>query len=89
MKKIPLRTCLVTKEKLSKYDLIRVVKDKDNNIFVDQTGKLNGHGVYLKKDIEVINKAKEKRVLDKALAITIPDNIYNELIEIVRGDINE
>ncbi len=89
MKKAPLRTCLVTREKLSKYELFRVVKDKDNNVFVDQTGKLNGHGVYLKKDIDVITKAKEKKILDKALEITISDNIYNELLEIVRSGVNE
>lgn len=89
MRKIPLRTCLVTREKVSKYELIRVVKDKDNNVFVDESGKLNGHGVYLKKEVEVINKAKDKKILDKALEITIPDNIYDELLKIVRGDSNE
>lgn len=89
MKKIPMRTCIVTKEKLSKYDLIRVVKDKDGNVCVDPSGKLNGRGVYLKKDKAVIKKAQTKQILDRALEISIPLNIYEELNELVGSDMNE
>ena len=34
-RKIPLRTCVVTKEKLEKKDLLRVVKDNEGNVSVD------------------------------------------------------
>ena len=64
-KKIPLRTCVVTKEKLEKKDLIRVVKNNENEVFVDLTGKANGRGAYIKKDIDVLNKARKSKVLDK------------------------
>ena len=37
-KKIPLRTCVVSKEKLPKQELIRIVKNNENNVFVDLTG---------------------------------------------------
>jgi predicted RNA-binding protein YlxR (DUF448 family) len=82
MKKIPMRTCVITKEKLPKKDLIRVVRTQDG-IVVDETGKVNGHGVYLKKDIEVINLAKNKKVLNHELETEVPDNIYEELISII------
>lgn len=89
-KKIPLRTCIITREKLEKKDLIRVVKNKENQIFVDLTQKANGRGAYLKKDIEVVNKAKKSKILDKQLEITVPDKIYDELLDIInnkeRGD---
>ena len=58
MKKIPMRSCIVTLEKCEKKDLIRVVKNKDGEVFIDLTGKANGRGAYLKKDIEVIKKCK-------------------------------
>ena len=64
-KKIPLRTCVVTKEKLEKKDLIRVVKNNENEVFVDLTGKANGRGAYIKKDIDVLNKARKSKILDK------------------------
>lgn len=84
MKKIPQRTCVVTKEKLDKKDLIRIVRTPEQTIVVDETGKLNGRGAYLKKDIEVINKAQEKHILDKILNIKVEDSVYDELKNIVK-----
>lgn len=79
MKKIPMRSCVVTGEKLEKKDLIRVVKDNTNNVFVDTTGKANGRGAYLKRDIEVIKKAKQNKILDRRLEVEVPASIYEEL----------
>ena len=84
MKKMHERTCIVTKEKTLKKDLLRVVKDKDGNVSVDTTGKANGRGAYLKRDVEVINKAKETKILDKALEVNIPDSVYEEMLNIVK-----
>ena len=85
MKKIPMRTCLVTGEKLEKKDLIRVVRTPEGNVIVDTTGKANGRGAYLKKDINVIDKAKKTGILNKKLEANVPDGIYDELKNIV-GD---
>lgn len=81
MKKIPMRSCLITKEKLPKKDLIRIVRTPEGNVIIDEVGKANGRGAYLKKDIEVINKAKNNKVLERVLEVKVPDNIYDELIE--------
>lgn len=83
MKKIPMRTCVVTNEKLPKKELVRVVRDKEGNVSVDLTGKANGRGVYLKGDIEVIEKARNSKVLDRKLEVNVPDSIYDELKEVV------
>ena len=83
MKKIPLRMCIVTKEKLPKKNLIRIVKF-NNEVFIDETGKQNGKGCYLKKDIEVIKKAKEKNIIDKVLETNIKEEIYDNLIELIK-----
>lgn len=85
MKKIPMRSCVVTGEKLEKKDLIRVVKNKENEIFIDLTGKANGRGAYLKKDIEVINKCKKNKILDRKLGIEIPTTIYEELVDMIKN----
>lgn len=78
-KKIPMRSCVVTKESLPKKELIRVVRDKEGNVTIDLTGKQNGRGAYLKKDLDVIKKAKKSKILERALGVSIPDNIYEEL----------
>ena len=79
MKKIPMRSCVVTGEKFEKKDLIRVVRDNTGRVFVDTTGKANGRGAYLKRDIEVINKAKKNKILDRRLEVEVDNSIYEEL----------
>ena len=83
MKKIPMRTCVVSKEKLPKMELIRIVNNSEG-IIIDETGKVNGHGCYLKKDIEVIEKAKKSKVLDRVLETKVNDEIFDELMERVK-----
>ncbi len=80
VKKIPMRTCVVTNEKLMKKDLFRVVRTPDGNIIIDESGKANGRGAYLKKDIEVINEAKKRKTLNRHLQTEVPPQIYEELI---------
>lgn len=81
MKKIPMRTCCITKEKFPKKELIRVVRTPDGNVVIDETGRTNGHGAYLKKDIEVIKKAKNNKLLERALEVEVPESIYEILEE--------
>ena len=83
MKKIPERTCIVSHEKLPKSELIRIVNNKEQGVLVDLTGKVNGHGVYIKKDLEVLNKAKKSNILAKSLETEISDSIYEELEKII------
>ena len=85
MKKIPLRTCLVTREKCEKHDLLRVVRTPEQTIIFDKTGKQNGKGAYLKKDKDVILKAQKSKVLDRVFEMEVSDEIYNELL----GEVNE
>ena len=83
-KKIPLRTCIVTKEILPKQELFRIVINKAKEVSIDLTGKQNGRGVYLKKDIAVINKAKNLKLLDKKLEIEIEEKLYEDLINLMK-----
>lgn len=85
IKKVPMRSCVVTHEKCEKKDLIRVVRTPNGEVLIDdEKGKTNGRGAYLKKDALVIKKAKDTKILDRILEIDIPDSIYEELNEIVK-----
>ena len=83
MKKVPLRTCVVSHEKCEKKDLLRVVRTPLGEVVYDSTGKLNGKGADLKKSIEVINKAKKTKILEKALGVSISDEVYDNLERII------
>lgn len=78
VKKVPMRTCVITKEKLEKRDLLRIVRTPDGEVVVDPTGKANGRGAYLKKDGLVIKKAKDSKILERILEVNIPDSVYEE-----------
>lgn len=82
-KKIPMRTCVVSREKLPKKELVRIVRTPSQEVIIDLTGKQNGRGAYLKKDLEVIEKAKNSKILEKYLEVKIKDDIYDELKKLI------
>jgi len=83
VKKIPLRTCVVTKEALPKKELLRIVRTPDGEVKVDESGKLNGRGAYIKKDLLVLEKAKKTKILEKRLECSIDDCVYDEVKMII------
>lgn len=83
-RKIPMRTCVVTREKLPKKELIRIVRNKDNEVFVDETGKQNGKGVYLKLDLDVIEKARKSKILNKYLETDVSEEIYDDVLKLIK-----
>ena len=84
MKKIPQRMCVVTRQKTDKKDLLRIVKDKDGNISVDETGKKNGKGAYITKDLEVLETAKNKKILERVFETNDLGNIYDEIKNLIK-----
>jgi len=84
-KKIPMRSCVVTREKLPKGELLRIVRNTEGKIVIDITGKVNGRGAYIKKDIDVVEKARKSKILDKMLETEISDDIYNEIINMINN----
>lgn len=84
VKKIPLRSCVITKERLPKKELLRIVRTPEGRVIVDESGKANGRGAYIKKDIEVLNKARKNKVLEKRLECTIEESLYDEIEKICK-----
>lgn len=83
VKKIPMRTCVVSKTVHPKKELVRIVANKEGEVFVDTKGKANGRGAYIKLSKENIELAKKSKVLDRKLEVTIPDNIYEDLMNLL------
>jgi len=84
-RKIPMRSCVVTREKLPKVELLRIVKNTDGVVLADVTGKINGRGAYIKKDISVLEKARKSKVLEKVLETVISDDVYEEISKIINN----
>ena len=81
MKKIPMRRCVATGESLPKKELIRVVRTPEGNVEIDETGKKNGRGAYLKRSLEALEVAKKKKSLKRSLGCEVPLEVYDLLQE--------
>ncbi len=79
MKSQPQRTCMGCNSKKNKKDFIRIVKNKENHIFLDRTGKLEGRGAYLCDNIQCLEKAMKTKRLERVLNVKISDEIYENL----------
>lgn len=66
-------------EKKEKKDLIRIVKNKNNEISIDRTGKLDGRGAYICDDIKCLEKVIKSKRLEKVFEYKISDEIYENL----------
>ena len=78
-----MRRCVATNESLPKKELLRIVRNKEGIVTVDTTGKANGKGAYLKKDLAALKLAKTKNALGRALEINIPEEVYDEIERVI------
>ena len=78
--KVIYRTCISTREIKNIKDLYRVVKTPSGNILIEEDKHIPGRGAYISKNIEAINIARKRKLLNKALRTSVPEEIYDQLI---------
>lgn len=86
MKKIPMRRCVATGESLPKKELIRIVRTPEGTVEIDETGKRNGRGAYLKRSVEAVEMAKKRKALARSLECEIPEAVYETLTEMFQHE---
>lgn len=79
VRKIPTRMCLGCQEMKPKKELVRVVKNKNDEVSIDITGKAQGRGSYICKSIDCFEKAYKAKRFEKALSTKISSEIYEDL----------
>ena len=79
MKKQPQRTCMGCKQKKDKKELIRIVKNKNNEISIDRTGKKEGRGAYICDDVNCLDKLIKSKRLERVFEMSISNEIYESL----------
>jgi predicted RNA-binding protein YlxR (DUF448 family) len=75
-KKIPERMCVVCRTHKDKRELLRVVCHKEDGLLVDTTGKINGRGAYICKDIACVDKAEKSSALQRAFKRDVDKAFY-------------
>lgn len=81
IKKIPMRQCIGCREMKSKKELIRVIRTPEQEIKIDATGKQNGRGAYICRNVLCLNKAIKCKALNRAFACEIPEEVTDLLVE--------
>lgn len=85
MKTIPQRSCIGCNCKKNKNELIRIVKNNENVISIDKTGKANGRGAYICDNIECLEKAIKNKKIEKSFKMAIEQNVYENLRSVISG----
>ena len=80
---MPLRKCVACNENKPKREMIRIVKNKEGVVDVDLTGRMNGRGAYICYNVDCLSKSKKGKKLDRALEITIPEDVYSKIMEVI------
>ena len=87
MKKIPQRSCAVCRAQKNKNELLRIVKNKENQIKIDNIGKEPGRGAYICYRMECLEKAIKMKNLEKALETKIEEKIYEQIKDVIEKKI--
>ena len=80
-KKIPMRQCTGCREMKPKKELIRIVRSPEGEITLDFKGKAQGRGAYVCPHMDCLKKAIKSKALDRSLDVSIPEEIYAQLME--------
>lgn len=82
MQRKRIRTCVACRSSDDKGEFIRIVKASDGEITIDPTGKKPGRGAYLCRNSSCIAAAAKKRMLDRALRASVPQQVMEELRQV-------
>ena len=78
-KKIPMRMCIACHEMKPKKEMLRIVKPKEGDAFIDFTGKAAGRGAYICNNPDCVKKLKKARLLNKTFSAEIPQEVYEKI----------
>ena len=78
-KKTPMRKCTGCGEMKPKKELVRVVRSPEGDISLDLTGKKNGRGAYVCRDVQCLKKARKSKRIERAFECAIPDEVYGRM----------
>lgn len=78
-KKIPLRQCIGCNELKAKKEMLRILKTTEDEVVLDTTGKLNGRGAYLCKNVECLKKAVKNKGIERSFKMPVDKAVYEKL----------
>lgn len=86
IKKIPMRKCVGCREMKTKKELVRVVKNSEGEISLDLTGKAQGKGAYICRNLECFRQARKSKGFEHALSCSVPQDVFDRMEEELKNN---
>ena len=71
-----MRMCIACREMKPKKEMLRIVKPKEGEVFIDYSGKAAGRGAYICDDPACIEKCVRHKLIGRALNAPVSDEVY-------------
>ncbi len=78
-KKVPVRQCIGCREHRPKREMVRVVRSPEGVVSLDFSGKANGRGAYLCRNVQCLKRAVKAKALEHAFSAAVPDEVLVRL----------
>ena len=78
-KSYPTRTCVACRTERQKREFVRIVRAPDGTVGFDLTGRANGRGAYLCADGNCWQTALKKSSIERALGVSLPPAVRDQL----------
>jgi predicted RNA-binding protein YlxR (DUF448 family) len=78
-RKVPLRKCLGCNEMKPKKELIRIVRNPEGNVDIDNIGKAHGRVCYICPDMKCLESAIKAKSVENALEVPVGEDVYNKI----------
>ena len=82
---LPLRSCIVCRNKAAKAELVRIVATPEGAVTMDPTGKRPGRGAYVCKDGVCLSGGPKRGRFEYALRTKLKDMQWTELMASLEG----
>ena len=75
------RKCIACREHSDKSEMLRFVKQMGGGVFLDESKKADGRGVWVHDRADCKAKVCKKKMLNSAFKTNVSDDIYDKINE--------
>lgn len=73
------RKCIACREHSDKSEMLRFVKQKGGDVFLDESKKADGRGVWVHDRADCKAKVCKKKMLNSAFKTNVSNDIYDKI----------
>lgn len=76
---VGIRRCAACREHADRAELVRICRAPDGRIFLDESGKADGRGVWVHPTRGCVDMLIKRRAVNASLGAPLPDEVREQL----------